>query len=153
MDFASPSHDDDHLRRVQSTGDLPNPAPSIRPSPRGSLRRHDGVIRLQRPEPLFLPFPDRGTNASVQSLDNVLQALQRDDASLQAHHPSTRRPRRNEETPTLLDKLLMACGLSGEDAKARREFISFVWGIGFAIAQVHILWFTYRRATSHVDMA
>jgi len=40
---------------------------------------------------------------------------------------------------SLLDKLLMMFGLSGADAKARREFIAFVWNVGFAIAQYIII--------------
>lgn len=136
MDSATLAYEE-HLRRVQSTGDLPNPAPSIRPSPRGSLRRSEGVVRLQRPEPLLLPLRARGANDSFQSFD-AFPVHHLDDAPIRPRHSTSRQQRRAEDTPTLIDKLLMACGFSGEDAKARREFISFAWSIGFSIAQVHI---------------
>lgn len=140
MMAAAASAYEEHLRRVQSTGDIPNPVPSIRPSSRGSLRRSQGVDRLQRPEPLLLPVPNRihGPNDSLPSLDATYAAHGPDGSTIPRHSSARRQQRRAEDAPTIIDKLLMACGFSGEDAKARREFISFVWGIVFSIAQVHI---------------
>lgn len=139
MAAAAPAYEE-HLRRVHSTGDLPSPVPSIRPSPHHSLRRSEGTVRLQRPEPLLLPLRIRGASDSIHSLDvgaaYVAQHL--DGPNLPRQDSARRQQRRNEDTPTLFDRLLMACGLSGEDAKSRREFISYLWGIGFATAQVHI---------------
>ncbi|KAI0728158.1 hypothetical protein C8Q72DRAFT_836159 [Fomitopsis betulina] len=150
MMAAAASAYEEHLRRVQSTGDLPNPVPSIRPSSRGSLRRSQGVDRLQRPEPLLLPMPNRihGPNDSLPSLDATYAAHGPDGSTIPRHSSARRQQRRAEDAPTIIDKLLMACGFSGEDAKARREFISFVWGIVFSIAQ-YIAIITLLAYSSH----
>ncbi|KAH9935285.1 uncharacterized protein B0H18DRAFT_975121 [Fomitopsis serialis] len=137
MAAAASAYDEHLLRRAQSTGDLPNPAPSTRPSRHGSLHRSEGVV--QRPEPLHVHPGRRAPHTSFDSLEAALAQINetpRADPRLPRNRPPQQRP---EDVPTLLDKLLMMFGLSGADAKARREFIAFVWNVGFAIAQYIII--------------
>ena len=157
----APADDDHALRRVRSTGDIPDTSEgsSARPSrtyhPVGHLRRSEGQSSpLQPPPPahphmgLIIPLsPDARDTSPLGIPTDPLPRLAETPPATQPQHHQRRRPVRRG----CLGALMTFLGYQGPNAAARKEVVGLVWNVSFASVQVCHSHSYMHDGCSHAD--